>query len=341
MNTDYKIEAKSIANRIKLVLPNLINHDQTGVLKGRFIGENIRLINCIIQYTTEKNDPGLLLFIDFEKAFDSHEWSFIHDTLTSYGFGASLINWVKTLYSHTIYYAPDLNMESFIQDLDTSLSALPDNTELILLGDFNVNFTGLNLNIDKAMKRKLIHVTNSHELDQLINKPTQITERSSTLIDLLFSNTTHRVTDRGVIHLTISDHSMIFCVVKSGITKAPGKTIEYRSFKNYSKADFVNDLKDVDWESVANKEDDDSAVSTWNKLFTNIADRHAPVRKARTRGVRCPWMNSQLSQAMSQRNYLHRRAIKSNSPYLWSCYKKLKNYVNKEMQSAKRSTTQT
>ena len=59
--------------------------------------------------------------------------------------------------------------KSFIQDLDTSLSTLPDNIELILLGDFNVNFTGSNLNIDKAMKRKLIQVTNSNELDQLIN----------------------------------------------------------------------------------------------------------------------------------------------------------------------------
>ena len=100
--TSSKIgEAKSIANRIKLVLPNLINHDQAGFVKGRFIGENIRLIDSIIQYATEKNIPGLLLFIDFEKAFDSLEWSFIHDTLRSYGFGASLINWVKTLYSHT------------------------------------------------------------------------------------------------------------------------------------------------------------------------------------------------------------------------------------------------
>ena len=59
--------------------------------------------------------------------------------------------------------------KSSIQDLDTSLSALPDNIELILLGDFNVNFTGSNLNIDKAMKRKLIQVTNSHGLDQLVN----------------------------------------------------------------------------------------------------------------------------------------------------------------------------
>ena len=73
LNTDYKIAAKSIANGIKLVLPNPINHDQTGSLKGIFIDENIGLIACIIQYAKEKNILSLLLFIDFEKAFDSFD----------------------------------------------------------------------------------------------------------------------------------------------------------------------------------------------------------------------------------------------------------------------------
>ena len=50
-------------------------------MKGRFIGENIRLIDGIIQYATQHNVPGLLLFIDFEKAFDSLEWPFIFDAL--------------------------------------------------------------------------------------------------------------------------------------------------------------------------------------------------------------------------------------------------------------------
>ena len=59
-------------------------------MKGRFIGENIRLIDGIIQYATQHNVPGLLLFIDFEKAFDSLEWPFIFDTLRFFGFEPSL-----------------------------------------------------------------------------------------------------------------------------------------------------------------------------------------------------------------------------------------------------------
>ena len=71
------------------------------------------------------------------------------------------------------------------------------------------------------------------------------------------------------------------------------------------------------------------------KLFTNIADRQVPVRKARIRGIRCPWMNSRLSKAMCQRDYLHRKTIKFNSSQLWSRYKKLKDYVSKEMKNCK------
>ena len=45
--------------------------------KGRLIGENIRLIDSIIQCAEEQNNPRRLLFLDFEKAIDSLEWSLI------------------------------------------------------------------------------------------------------------------------------------------------------------------------------------------------------------------------------------------------------------------------
>ena len=101
LNCDYEIAAKAIAIRLKTNLPNLINNDQTGFIKGRYIGENIRLIDSVINYASAKNIPGLLLLIDFEKAFDTLEWSFIQKTLLSFGFGPSIIRWFKTFYHKT------------------------------------------------------------------------------------------------------------------------------------------------------------------------------------------------------------------------------------------------
>ena len=99
LNCDYKIATKSIASRIRKVLPKIINNDQTGFLKGRFMGENIRLIDSIIIYTNTEKISGLLPFVNFENAFDSIEWSFIEKTLKYYNFGTSLVTWVKVFYT--------------------------------------------------------------------------------------------------------------------------------------------------------------------------------------------------------------------------------------------------
>ena len=62
LNTDYKIVTKAIANRIKKYLPNIINSSQTGFIKGRYIGENIRLILETIEKMENENMPGLFIF---------------------------------------------------------------------------------------------------------------------------------------------------------------------------------------------------------------------------------------------------------------------------------------
>ena len=97
LNCDYEIAAKSIANRVKKVLPKISNNDQTGFLGNRTIGENIRIINSIIKYANTEQIPGLLLFIDFEKAFDNIKWPFIERTLKYFNFGVSLVTWFKLL----------------------------------------------------------------------------------------------------------------------------------------------------------------------------------------------------------------------------------------------------
>ena len=94
LDTVYKIASGSIANRIKPNLDSLIDKDQTGFIQGRYMGENTRLLYDLINHTEQKEIPGLLLLIDFEKAFDSLSWSFIRKALKFLNFGESFRRWI-------------------------------------------------------------------------------------------------------------------------------------------------------------------------------------------------------------------------------------------------------
>ena len=95
LNTDYKIVTKTISNRIKKYISNIIENSQTGFIKGRYIGENIRLIQEMIEKLEEEEQPGLLLFADFDKAFDSISHDFMFNCLKCFNFGPDIIKWVK------------------------------------------------------------------------------------------------------------------------------------------------------------------------------------------------------------------------------------------------------
>ena len=101
LNLDYKIASKVIARRLEKVIALLINPDQTGFIKGRYIGQHIRLINDILKQTKLQNIPGILLQLDFRKAFDTIEWEFIQRTIALFNFGDSIQRWISTFYSNT------------------------------------------------------------------------------------------------------------------------------------------------------------------------------------------------------------------------------------------------
>jgi hypothetical protein len=98
LNTDYKILAKILAMRLQDVLPDIINQDQAGCIKGRSTFNNIRGTYDIINYVNVKRMPGFLAFIDYEKAFDTVRWPFLFACLERMNFGNTYINYVKSLY---------------------------------------------------------------------------------------------------------------------------------------------------------------------------------------------------------------------------------------------------
>ena len=99
LNSDYKIHARILAGRLSKVLQLLIHPDQSCGVQGRYIGENIVLLNSVFQYSREASVPGALLSLDQEKAFDRVDHGFLFRIMSHVGFGSSFISWVKLLYS--------------------------------------------------------------------------------------------------------------------------------------------------------------------------------------------------------------------------------------------------
>ena len=104
LNVVNKIASSSIANRLKTVLNDIISKTKNGFLDGRYIGESTRIIYDIMQLCDDQQKDGLLLLVDFEKAFDSVSWSFLYKTFKFFNFGKSILSWITLFYNNVTSY---------------------------------------------------------------------------------------------------------------------------------------------------------------------------------------------------------------------------------------------
>ena len=97
MNVDTKTLSKTLATRLKKVIGTLVAPEQLAYVLGRLIGEPIRLICDIIEYTDKMNIPCYMFAAVIEKAFDSVSHAFLISVLRKFGFGPNFIQWIRVL----------------------------------------------------------------------------------------------------------------------------------------------------------------------------------------------------------------------------------------------------
>ena len=96
LNTELKILAKVLSNRLQTVLASLIGPEQTCSVKGRTIQDNLHLVRTII----ENVDSGAALIkLDQSKAFDRVDHHFLESILSAAGFGQDFRSWIRLLYA--------------------------------------------------------------------------------------------------------------------------------------------------------------------------------------------------------------------------------------------------
>eukprot|EP00253_Pinus_taeda_P003178 PITA_03178 len=94
-NIGYKLITKVIANRLKIILPDIIPTNQGGFIQGRQIVDNFILVQEAIHSSLDRKERGMVVKLDLENDFDRVRHSFLMDFLRKFGFGPKFINWIK------------------------------------------------------------------------------------------------------------------------------------------------------------------------------------------------------------------------------------------------------
>jgi hypothetical protein len=95
LNIDYKIFTKVLTKRLSSLVDKLISKSQTAFIPGRFILEGVITLHEILHELRLKKTKGVILKLDFEKAYDKVHWSFLIEVLKQKNFSAKWIEWVK------------------------------------------------------------------------------------------------------------------------------------------------------------------------------------------------------------------------------------------------------
>ena len=209
----------------------------------------------------------------------------------------------------TWYRPPESPVEIFnrFESLIGKLDAM--NVEYYLFGDFNCDQISPISNNDT---RLLNNITEIYGLTQLIQEATRITENTSTLLDVIYSNCPNKIVCSGVSHMGISDHSLVFAYrkVSAELPKRGHSTIFYRKLGKFNSAAFRSDIAQHDWGSIDQLNNPHDMWAKWKEMFLECIDRYAPLKSKRVRLSKSPWINSNLKKTHAQERYSQ---IKSNS----------------------------
>ena len=99
INVDMKILTKTLANRLKPILPTIIHHSQTAVDK-RKIDSTVHMIRDLIDLVDKEDSEAAFIFLDQEKAFDRVNHAFLFKVMEAFGIGPQYINWIKKIYAN-------------------------------------------------------------------------------------------------------------------------------------------------------------------------------------------------------------------------------------------------
>ena len=251
-------------------------------------------------------------------------------------------NSLKSYIIGNLYRSPDskIKLTDFTNRIEQMLAKLDKHKtkNITLVGDLNIDL--IKHDTDKH-GQELINMTTSHGFLQVISRPTRITDHTATLIDHIYTNKIQDVYSCGVIACDISDHLVTYVNIALCEKLNHNTTNFSKGYSKFTEANtqkFRDLLNDETWQSVLDEPSAQSKYTKFIEIYThhyNAAFPKVSTSKKRRKNVK-PWILPWLEDACNRKNKLYYTYIRDPSPENKIKYEKMKKFVKKHIQLAKK-----
>ena len=222
----------------------------------------------------------------------------------------------KDLYVGSFYRPPDNHDPEYLMRLQSYITRIPihNDVHLWLGGDFNLADIDWGNECVKpypahgAQCQQLLNIAKDSFLEQVVTEPTRVTETSSNILDLFFTNNETLVNQVHIV-LGIADHEPVF--LESSLRPIKAKAAPRKVYQ-YKKADyegFKSELREyaTEFQKISNSEDIDTLWTKFKGNIHQLMEKYIPQKQLPGNKVQKPWIDKHVKALQRKRNKLFKR----------------------------------
>ena len=220
----------------------------------------------------------------------------------------------KNVIIGVIYRPPDRSPLPFVTNLSSTLNKINlENKPCFVCGDFNINLLNSTSHHDSSEFLNQMYTANFYPL---INKPTRVTTRTSSLIDNIFCNVLNSKITPGILYNDITDHFPVFHFMNKDTTKTKSNKENYyykRKITNETITSFKVELNQTKWDDIFENSSANQSYDIFSNKFGKLYNKHFPMTKTKInkRKESKPWITAGIIKSIKTRNKLYIKFIKN------------------------------
>lgn len=232
-----------------------------------------------------------------------------------------------------VYRPPNGDPQNAQSRLDEILQAVSEEryADIFLLGDFNLDHTPNNCS---DPTKNMLSMINSHGLTQLIDLPTRVSQTTSTIIDVVYTNS-NKQTEPFVMPISLSDHYLVGCSRNLRYKKEATEHVYGRSYRNYSIERAREYYSSLDTSILFQFNDVDLAWKALFHMILNCANKLCPVKRITTRAHQPPWITKEIIELLADRDLLFQEALQNGKLHLLPRARELRTDAKRAMRNAR------